>query len=436
VHEVHQEERMMKKINLYFLLCLMITGFACKDMVEQPPDKTFTLTVEDASCTEVYLSLKIGAGINSRTVTLKRDTITLFTRTIDAAQTAITDTSLLPGHTYNYTAQLINASTASSSTARTMDTTSHSWTFNTTLLGDGSGSSALFDVAIIGDTAWAVGEIYIGGSIFNAAMWDGTQWELKKIPFIGSCSAVDFPSIFAIWVFSNNNILFSNGGSIVTYDGTNAVMDCRMNSLLTGAIRKIFAFNPQDIYIVGNTGAVLHYNGSNWTKIESGTGLNINDVWGDYNASTGQNEILGVATNIFIGPDKAIIKIDGLNAQLISTEGVIGNLSSVWFKSNEKYYVAGGGTYEKNNLNDLRWANGEYDISIYSISKIRGNGLNDIVSAGGYGEVLHFNGISWKSYLNITQLNNGNYSSVAIKNNLMIAVGADIPKAVVLMGRR
>ena len=149
-----------------------------------------------------------------------------------------------------------------------------------------------------------------------------------------------------------------------------------------------------------------------------------------------QYEILCVATNILEGPDKAAIKINGLTAQLIGTEGVMGNLSSVWFKSSEKYYVAGGGIYEKNNLNNPSWANGEFDISMYSISKLRGTALNDIVAAGGVGEVLHYNGVSWKSYFNETRLNNGNYSSIAIKNNLLIAVGEDAPQAVVLMGKR
>ncbi len=67
------------------------------------------------------------------------------------------DEGLQPGQTYQYTAQLITPTPpvwydnnyTSQVQVRTMDTTSHNFTWQTFTFGDGTGSSCLYDVAII-----------------------------------------------------------------------------------------------------------------------------------------------------------------------------------------------------------------------------------------------------------------------------------------------
>jgi hypothetical protein len=66
---------------------------------------------------------------------------------------------------------------------------------------------------------------------------------------------------------------------------------------------------------------------------------------------------------------------------------------------------------------------------------VKGNGLNDVMVVGAYGEVLHWNGVSWRSYRDITGLN-GSYTSVAVDGNFVIAVGQNDTQAVVAIGRR
>lgn len=86
-----------------------------------------------------------------------------------AGDTVIMDEGLLPSQTYTYRAKVqspalpiwLGGNLTSQVQVRTMDTTSHDFTWQIYTLGDGTGSSCLYDVAIINDTlAYAVGEIY------------------------------------------------------------------------------------------------------------------------------------------------------------------------------------------------------------------------------------------------------------------------------------
>jgi len=68
--------------------------------------------------------------------------------------------------------------------------------------------------------------------------------------------------------------------------------------------------------------------------------------------------------------------------------------------------------------------------------KAQATGLNDVFMVGSFGEILHFNGISWKSYLNEGTGIIGSYTSVAIKNNLIVVVGGGDDGAIIQIGRR
>ncbi len=319
----------------------------------------------------------------------------------------------------------------------TMDTTSHNFTWQTFTFGGQGGSSTLFDVAIINENdIWAVGEMYVYDStgspvLYNAVHWDGQEWDLKRILYGGWIWTIK-----TIFAFSANDIWFS---AFVRYDGQNFI-ELPIPPILTGwTINKIWGTSSNDLYVVGNNGNIAHYNGTSWTKIESGTDLNVNDIWGDFNQETGKWEILAVASNMFSSFDRAILSIDPATRKVtqLSSQPIGGTLSSVWFMSNYKYFVTGGaGNFEKHNLSDTNWKTSIISILRYSILKIRGNTLNDMFGAGGGGEVLHFNGITTKSYFNTTKLSNGNYYSIAIKDNLIIAVGEESPTAVLIIGRR
>ncbi len=169
-----------------------------------------------------------------------------------------------------------------------------------------------------------------------------------------------------------------------------------------------------------------------------GTTLNMYDIYGAYNASSKQWEILAVASqNLPAG--HAIFSINGNTATQISSNPIdeVEEYFGVWFMPCEQYYVIGDGIYRKNLLSDTAWRNNPLDITHYATTKIRGNAVNDVIVGGSYGELLHYNGSTWKSFISEVGLgSNGVYGSVAIKNNLVIAVGENNPLAAIAIGRR
>ena len=263
---------------------------------------------------------------------------------------------------------------------------------------------------------------------------------MKRIRYYGACSAVEYPPLKAIYAFSANNIVITNGGSIGWFDGNTVRLDCGVNPLLTGAINKIWGNSSNDFYVVGNSGSIAHYLNGSWSKIESGTDLWINDIYGSVNPLNGKTEIICVAADFFQDRGVQVIAINENNTtELMDNSGLIRFIGSVWFKPGIKYYIVGNGLYEKTNILQSSWVDLNYNrsITLNLMGCIRGNGLNDIIVVGAFGEVIHFNGLSWKSIKNeTTTLINGAYSRVAVKGNLVVAVGnADI-KGVILVGHR
>ena len=440
---------MSKKI---VVLLFIVIGILQSCNTTEPPltEKTITLTLEDAASIEAWIKITTNNLQLPTTITLKQSATGGNSVTQDIilsyADTVIYIDSLLPNTTYNFQASSHSGLSGISSNklqVTTMDTTSHNFTWQTFTFGEHS-SSVLYDVAIIDpDNIWAVGEIYLNDSLgnpdpnaYNAIHWDGSEWNIKRIPFIGTCSAVIYPPIRSIFAFSDDDIWYARGGSLVHFDGTEYYNDCGMNSFLTGSINKIWGTSSSDLYIVGNNGNIAWYNGSVWTKIESGTELNINDIWGEYNEKTGEWEILAVASNILQSFEKEVIKINENDAGLLNKEGIDWTLSSIWFIPNRKYYAVGSGIYQKNQLSEIEWKDDSISrITNYHVNRIRANYMNDVVIVGAFGEILHFSGYSWKSYFSQTHIN-GSYKSVTIINNLIIAVGQDAPKAAIIIGTR
>ncbi len=316
------------------------------------------------------------------------------------------------------------------------DTTSNDWTFTVNKLGDGN-SSQLFDVSIVNDTlAYAVGAIYRKDSsgnfdpnAYNLAKWDGRNWQLLHLPFYifwGQQFKASVPTQ-AIWAFNGSEIWIASSNSQIAVwngDSETSVMSVPI------AVNKLWAAGENEIYAAGPLGQLALYNGSTWQKVQSGTSLNFYDIYGL------GGQVLAVASNPFSSFESEIVQLSGTNATTISDNPITGSLMGVWFVPGQQYYVVGSGVYEKKTLSDASWSADAVDSSQTFMQGVRGNAANDVFVVGSFGQIWHFNGKTWRSYLNQTAVQNGGYGSVAVKGTLVIAVGQDNPYAVAAIGRR
>jgi hypothetical protein len=400
------------------------------------------LSVEDVSCTEAWVELTSTNLQIPATLNLLKDDNLIKTINLQTADTLLYLDSLLPNKTYNFQlTSILNPVSSNELSITTMDTTSHNFTWETFEFGT-IGSSVLYDVAIIDENnIWAVGEIMIadtsenGYTIYNAVHWDGIEWSLKRIMFYTICGQQHqnaYPAA-SILAFSENEIWIAMKGSqIARIEGTTQIA----TYCIPVSVNKLWGISSLNLYAVGNNGNIAHYNGIQWTKIESGTTLNINDIWGDFNNKTGEWEILAVASDFGTSLEKEILQIKNNVVTKHQLSSQMWPLKAVWFVPNKQYYVAGAGVYQKRFLTDTQWKNEATDITTYSTTAIRGNDVNDVIGVGAFGDIIHFNGIVWKNDYTEPLLGYGTYGSVEIKNNLLIAVGDNYNQGVILKGKR
>ena len=412
-----------------------------------PPDlRKITLTFEDASCTEVWLKIKADSLTLPAELTLKQyiptgDSLSqIFV--LNTQDSVLYVDSLLPNQAYNYQAVLSTDTTIKSEkvTAQTLEPTSHNYTWQTWEFGQHS-SSVLYDVAIIDENnIWAVGEIYMNDSLgnpdpiaYNATHWNGNVWELKKINVLFRGSTIT-PPLEGVFSFSDNDIWFV-GSLPIHGDGTNWTMyDLRTTVNPNLSLSKAWGVSSDDIYFVGRNGSIAHKIGTTWTKIESGTTLNIYDIWGDINPNTNEYEVIALASNIFLNQGNKLLQIKNNQVQELNNTSLPWALLTVWFVPERQYYVGGDGLYKIKKLGD-GWEKLN-EIPPYFKSGIRGQSLNDIVLSGSYGLLMHYNGLDWENYQSTTYLSSGSFAVPKIKNNTICVTGYNGSKAIVFIGKR
>lgn len=326
------------------------------------------------------------------------------------------------------------------------DTTSHD--FSSEIFSWGHHSSSLLrDVAIINkNEIWAVGKIHTEDTdrwnedstewiqAYNAVHWDGEKWKLKWIitPFRDYTIIPDIEGIFAF----NENDIWITSGTPKHWDGEKWInfnlWDMGVLDENDGGVSKIWGTSSSDMYFVGRKGTIVYYNGLNWKKIESGTELDIEDIWGAVDTKTGENHILCAACLKFEAAEPKLLRIHSDNS--ISEENwpyPNNDVHSVWFKDKNNVFICGGGVYKR----DFQGKFTRFSqLPKIFMNRIRGNDINDIFIAGDFGILAHYNGKKWREFTEFNEVNS--FWSLDFKNDIAVAVGYKGIKAVIYMIRR
>ncbi len=417
-----------------FLFLSLLVGMAACGLLGSDDDDRKLLSITPVSAVEVFLEVRAFPGAE---ISIERDGEEIYSFRMSRPDTLLTDSGLLPATDYRWTAVTKNGlNRTETRRAATLDTTSQEFTWQTFTFGEHS-SSVLRGVSIIDENnIWAVGEIFMndsteqsGSNIYNAAHWNGNTWELKKIPYYFEEEAF-FTEIRSVIAFDTDNIWYGianmihwNGFDYVPIDVSTNVFDARINSM--------WGKSRENFFIGGNSGNIAHYNGQNWQKIETDTDLDFYDIHGNE-----EQGVVAIAAKRLVNSKKSILRIkDDQQTETLSSGGIPYSIHGIWFDDSGVTYLTGRGIYRKPDVNSsAHWQPIHEGITDNYLQAIDANGLNDIVVVGDFGEFLHFNGATWKSF---QQEFDGNLLlDVTIHDNIVVAVGLEGRQAFVTIGIR
>lgn len=142
----------------------------------------------------------------------------------------------------------------------------------------------------------------------------------------------------------------------------------------------IWGTGPSDIWAVGEYGTALHWNGSAWLQIPTGTTVKLTAVWG---RSSSQVWIMGAnGTLLFWDGGKFTAQAPGTTSTLT---GMWGDSTAVWL-------VGEGGTVRK--WDGSSWTAASVTITS-ALRAVWGAAANDVWAVGDGGMVCHYGGTSW-----------------------------------------
>ncbi len=434
-------EAKRKKVSLIFLFLLifflLLLCTASCNTVDPPPDKAvLTLTLEDVSCTEAWITLTTNNLQVPATLNLLKDNNITNTINLQTADTLLYIDSLLPNQTYQYQATSIqNPATSNELSVTTLDTTTQNFSFEIFEFGDGFSSSYFNDVWIFDENnIWAVGYISPEDTIINGThiinpnimRWDGVSW--KIIPYSGTSSGID-----GIWALNTSLIYFASGGIRKYENGVFSNVITNLGLTNGQRIEKLWGSSENNIYGVGPWGTIVWYNGVKWTKIEFDT------QWYFYQITGNQETGVAYAVARNSNHITIIVELNNSMPEIIynSQNNAAGYVSWTIQYERRKLLLSSGNiwsfiptTKEVSELTKLPVGLGILTIGSYGSNEIYYYG-----DEGGEARLVHFNGIVYKIF-NIPQIDPDNYGGIDVIKNLAVSVGFANNKAYLIKIRR
>jgi len=188
-----------------------------------------------------------------------------------------------------------------------------------------------------------------------------------------------------VWGSSSSDVFVAgDNGMIFHYNGDNWTL---MNSNCSRNLKGIWGSSVSDIYAVGDRGAIMHYDGNQWSTTKRagniGATTNFEGIWG----SSGSDVFV-------VGEAGTIVHYDGNQWSLMPSGTSTKHLKSIWGSSaTDVFAVAVDGS--RLHYNGSRWS--FMQRSSNSLSDIWGISSNDVFAVGDDGVIEHYDGNQWNS---------------------------------------
>ena len=166
-------------------------------------------------------------------------------------------------------------------------------------------------------------------------------------------------------------------------------MICETGDFIPISLRGVWGSSSNDVFFVGDSGHIFHYDGSNCYTMLEGQSAEIAmlyDVWG-----TGVNNVFAVGGNF-----GEILHFNGIEWSLMRKTKEPQTLYGVWgYSPNDVFAVGQNGIILR--FDGQEWSEMESPEDYWPLWGIWGNSPEDIFAVGHAGTVLHFDGLSWTS---------------------------------------
>ncbi len=185
--------------------------------------------------------------------------------------------------------------------------------------------------------------------------------------------------LYGAWGSSATDVFAVGGsGTILHYDGSSW---SAMSSGTTNHLNEVWGSSATDVFAVGTFGTILHYDGSSWSAMGSGTTNHLNEVWGSS------------ATDVFaVGGSGTILHYDGSSWSAMSS-GTTSSLSGIWGSSATDVFAV-------SSIRILHYDGSSWSVMISGTSTlydIWGSSATDVFAVGYNETILHYDGSSWTS---------------------------------------
>ena len=219
--------------------------------------------------------------------------------------------------------------------------------------------------AIHGSTAtnlWAVGSIVVHNV--------GSSW--NEVPYAGAVAR-------AVWAANGDTAFVGDDAGAIHMIDTIATTIRQPGG---PAITALFGFAVDDVYAGDDAGAVLHWDGAQWTPVmQVGTGP-VRSIWGHV-----PGELWAVG--------RAFARLSaGSWSQLTDDQALADNVIGIWGTSMQDVWGVTDSLRLKH-YDGLRWT--EHWDSPIEFQGIWGSSATDLHVCGGQGTIQHFDGNRWET---------------------------------------
>lgn len=182
-----------------------------------------------------------------------------------------------------------------------------------------------------------------------------------------------------VWGLDAQNVwMVGNQGTILKWDGSSWQ---RQESNTTQTLSAVWGSSATDVWAVGTSGTVLRWNGTAWSVIPSATSAYFSGVWG-----TGPDNVW------IVGNDGSIFYWNG-SSFMRSVPAPSKPLTRVWGLDKTSIWAIGSeGTILK--FDGATWTQQNSDTNAYLLG-LWGAGTNTVWAGGAGGVMTKWNGIAW-----------------------------------------